>query len=149
MKDLARWAKQHNYEWEVAWTTELGSNTGMIHIHAIQHGSFIPQAKLQDRWGAIVDIRRVNKTDGKVANYIAKGGGRVANYMAKSGNTQFREWSNLNGGRPLHWSRGYFHGLGIQEAIRVSKLSCASDERKTFRLPFPSEMRRVLGCEFM
>lgn len=93
----------------------------MVHVHALQWGSFVPQADLQDRWGHIVDIRAVKKSPGAVSNYMAKGAGAVGNYMAKEATTGFLEWRELNGGRPMRWSRGFFHGLGVQDAIKVAR----------------------------
>lgn len=147
MRDMARWAKANDYQWNVAWTTEVGSDTGMIHVHAIHHGSFIPQDVLQDRWGAIVDIRAIKKDNSKVANYIGKGSGKVANYIAKSGNTHYRDWLNLNGQRPIHWSREFFFGLGVEEVIKISRPIPKPGEELTWRLPFPTEIEREIHAK--
>lgn len=121
MKDLTRWAKAQGYRYEMAWTTEAGSKTGMVHVHALQWGDYIPQPTLQDRWGARVDIRAVKRTSGAVSQYMAKGAGAVGQYMAKGAADGFVDWRDLNGGRPMRWSRGFFHGLGVKEAIQEAK----------------------------
>lgn len=121
MKDLTRWARAHGWTYEMAWTTEAGSSTGMVHVHALQWGDYIPQPALQERWGAIVDIRAVRRSPGAVSQYMAKGAGAVGQYMAKGAGDDFVAWRDLNGGRPMRWSRGFFHGLGVRDAIKAAQ----------------------------
>lgn len=121
MRDLARWARKEGYENEWAWTTEEGSKTGMVHVHACQWGDYIPQADLQDRTGAIVDIRVIKGDAAAVTAYTAKGAGAVTRYLTKSAQDDYGRWLDLNGGRPLHTSRGFFQGVGTRGAVAAAK----------------------------
>jgi hypothetical protein len=109
----------HRVEW--IWTTEAGAKTGMIHVHAIQHGSYIPQKELQDAWGGrIVDVRAVHDA----AEYISKSASRVAGYITKGAADERRGLAihlGLNGGRLHHWSRQFFGGMSIREAVSASR----------------------------
>lgn len=117
VRDLRRLLARRGLRWEFAWACERGSATGMLHAHGIQHGDYVPQAVLQDVWGARVDIRAVRKGKGasvymlkdaaSVTGYALKGAGDLADHLA------------LNGGRAAHWSRGFFHGMTLDEAFAV------------------------------
>lgn len=114
---LRRKLMNDGYRCEWAWATERGSRTGMTHVHLLQHGSYIPQAALQDAWGSIVDIRAV-KSDG-LGKYVTKEALRVAGYVMKGARAELQGYETfleLNGGRSMHWSRGYLHGLTKREA---------------------------------
>lgn len=110
--------RRAGYRVEWAWTVERGDNTGMIHVHALQHGEFIPQAELQAMWGAIVDIRRVRGRVG-AANYAMKEAAMVAGYAMKNGVAALDEHLDLNGGRGMHMSRGYLRGLRTREVEKL------------------------------
>lgn len=110
-------ADGHKVEW--AWVVERGTKTGMIHVHALQHGSYIPQRYLQDRWGARVDIRRISDTAG-AARYTTKHATRrVVGYTMKHTGDDLRRHLDLNGGRGVHLSRGYLHGMRSDEVWRL------------------------------
>lgn len=106
--------RREGYSWESAWTVERGSKTGMKHVHALQHGSFVPQKLLQEAWGAIVHIEAIRGARG-VANYALKEASRVAGYAVKGTTAQLAEHLALNGGRGCHYSRGYLHGKRLRE----------------------------------
>lgn len=110
VRDLRRYLTRRGYRWEMFWSCERGSQTGMLHVHGIQHGDFVPQAVLQEVWGSIVDIRGVRSS--KVSNYVLKDAARVAGYTLKGDGHQER--LDLNGGRPAHWTREFF-GTGLHE----------------------------------
>lgn len=115
------------YSTQGAWTVERGKRTGMIHVHMLQHGSYLPQRYLQDRWGAIVHVRRVDDA-GKAARYTTKHAARrVVSYTLKGTTTDLAEHLDLNGGRGVHLSRGYLRGLRSDEVWRI--LHPASDLR--------------------
>lgn len=115
VRDLARRIREAGYANQWIWTTERGKNTGMIHVHAIQHGDYIPQAVLQSMWGdRIVDIRSAVPGHGE---YISKSAARVAGYIGKSGVADLDQALDLNGGRLHHWSRQFF-GMPIREYRR-------------------------------
>ncbi|HEY9290690.1 MAG TPA: hypothetical protein VIP98_05355 [Microlunatus sp.] len=115
---LAEKLRKAGYKWETAWTTEAGKQTGMIHVHALQHGSYVPQRVLQEVWGARVDIRKVQT--GGVAQYVTKDALKVAGYIVKDATAEhsgLAEHLALNGGRAMHWSRGFLHGLDRRRAL--------------------------------
>lgn len=102
--------RRKGYAVEWAWTVEKGKRSGMIHVHALQHGDYLPQRMLQDAWGHRVDIRRVHDTDGAAAYTTKHAGRRLASYTMKGTGAQLTEHLDLNGGRGVHLSRGYLHG---------------------------------------
>jgi hypothetical protein len=136
MRNLRRWCLAHGWEWEIGWATEKGSDTGMTHVHGIQHGKQkIPQAALQERWGAIVDIRQI-KTPG-AATYAMKEARRVAGYTVKEAtgdHGSLLEHLALNGGRAAHWSRGFLHGMTKREALSDLRSQLSDGEALTWRL---------------
>lgn len=119
MRDLPRYLAKRGYPgWQSAWSTEKGSKTGMIHVHALVHGPWVPAAVLNDVWGARTNIKAI-RNDG-VARYVTKESLRVAGYSVKgnrAGAEGMQDALDLNGGRPLHWSRGFLHGLTKREAL--------------------------------
>lgn len=110
--------RNDGYRVEWAWTVERGSKTGMRHIHALQHGDFIPQAELQERWGAIVHIERVRGTAG-AANYAMKEASRVTHYAVKGTTSDLAAHLALNGGRGYHISRRYLRGQRTRDVERL------------------------------
>jgi len=110
VRNLRRYLSRRGYRWEMFWSCERGSKTGMLHVHGIQYGDFVPQAVLQEVWGQIVDIRGVRSS--KVSNYVLKDAARVAGYTLKGDG--HAERIALNGGRPAHWTRNFF-GTGLHE----------------------------------
>lgn len=137
VRDLRRWARDElGAEWEIGWSTEVGSRTGMVHVHGIEHGAQkIPQAALQDRWGAIVDIRAVRTPGAGV--YTVKDALRVAGYTVKGATGDhdgLMAHLDLNGGRAAHWSRGFLHGLVKRDALAQARAELADGEVLTWRL---------------
>lgn len=112
VRDLARRLRAAGYSTQWVWVTERGHKNGMVHVHAVQHGDYIPQAELQDLWGGRrVDIRAAVPRHGE---YISKSAARVAGYLGKSVREDLEAALSLNGGRLHHWSRGFF-GMPIRE----------------------------------
>lgn len=133
MADMARWAKKVGIDWNVVWTTERGSQTGMVHIHAIQWGSFVPQGVLQERWGAIADIRAIKSQGTSVAAYMAKGAA-VARYMAKgTAQVDYPTVLELNVRRHFRWSRGFFSGRTWEECARLHRRNSSTQGELTWR----------------
>lgn len=142
MKDLARRLRANDYRTEWMWTTERGSNTGMVHVHAVQWGDFIPQAELQEMCGGRrVDIRDASPKKGAVADYLTKGAGPVVRYLTKSAVKEFEQWRDLNGGRPFHASSGFFLGQGVRGAQRLAQLSRKDYEPVQWTLANPAQAR--------
>lgn len=113
-------------EW--IWTVERGAKTGMKHVHAIQHGSYLPQKTLQSMWGdRIVDVRAVRDAGG----YISKSAARVAGYIGKGvsgGPDGLGIHLGLNGGRLHHWSRDFWGGMSIREAVAAARTQATQEE---------------------
>lgn len=115
IRRLTMQIRRAGYQWEVAWTVEKGKKTGMIHVHQLQHGSYVPQQWLQEKWGAIVDIRAITYDKG-AADYVLKEAERVTKYSLK-GTADFAAHLDLNGGRAVHMSRRYLHGLRTADVL--------------------------------
>lgn len=116
VRDLARRLRSTGFATQWIWVTEAGSLNGMIHVHLIQFGSYIPQADLQDMWGGRrVDIRSARPNHGE---YISKSAAAVSGYIGKSAVMDLDAALALNGGRLHHWSRGFF-GMPIREYRRT------------------------------
>lgn len=111
MKDLAQYLRRRGIAVRWLWVVETGSKTGMKHVHAVQHGDFIPWRDLLGWWGARVQIEKADAAVG----YLSK---NVIRYLGKGidGDREAIEGHmNLNGGRAAHWSRGFFNGMGRDE----------------------------------
>lgn len=109
VRDLVRSLRADGYKFEMGWTVEAGSKSGMVHVHGLQHGSYVPQAHLQQRWGAIADIRAVRGRKG-AARYAMKEALAVSGYTMKEAGGNFDEHLERNGGRGCHMTRGYLRG---------------------------------------
>lgn len=114
MRKLSWRLRQEGYDVEWAWCVERGGRTGMKHVHALQHGGFIPQRLLQDRWGSIVHISAVRHGSAP-AKYALKGA--ASKYALKGAQTAtgLSVHLDLNGGRGVHLSRSYLHGKTTAE----------------------------------
>lgn len=110
MRKVALNLRTAGYSVQWAWTVERGKQTGMVHVHALQHGDYIPQRTLERIWGRRVDIRRIHDTDG-AARYTTKHAGRrLVSYTMKGTARELDEHLSLNGGRGVHLSRHYLKG---------------------------------------
>lgn len=141
VRNARRLLVAEGYDWECAWAREAGSLTGMLHLHGVQHGRHkVPQDRLQDLWGARVDIRAVRNLRDKTgaASYTVKEALRVAGYVSKGAtagdSSALAEHLALNGGRPAHWSRGFLHGHTKREALTALRAELADGEALTWRL---------------
>lgn len=115
VRDLARRMRANGYRTEWIWVTERGKKTGMVHVHAVQVGDYVPQEELQDLWGGRrVDVRTAQPRHGE---YISKSASKVASYVSKGGRDDLEAAYDLNGGRLHHWSRGFW-GMPIREYRR-------------------------------
>lgn len=135
VRDFVRYNREDFGEFEMGWATEAGSKSGMIHIHGIQWGpAKLPQARLQERWGAIVDVRAVRTPAAGV--YAVKEALTVAGYTVKGGTdgATLAAHLDLNGGRAAHWSRGFLHGLTKREALAEVHKSLSEGEELTWGL---------------
>jgi len=141
VRNVRRLLVAEGYDWECAWAREAGSKTGMLHLHGVQHGRHkVPQDRLQDLWGARVDIRAVRGLRDKTgaASYTVKESLKVAGYVSKGAtagdSSALADHLALNGGRPAHWSRGFLHGKTKREALTALRAELADGEPLTWRL---------------
>jgi len=140
VRDARRILTREGYDWETAWAREAGKQTGMLHIHGVQHGRHkVPQARLQELWGARVDIREVKNLRDKTgaATYTVKEALTVAGYTVKGASASaegLAEHLALNGGRPAHWSRNFLHGLTKREALSELRAELSDGVPLTWRL---------------
>lgn len=118
VRKLALNLRADGYSCEWAWTVEQGAKTGMRHVHLLQHGNFVPQATLQDRWGAITHITAIRGAR-RATGYAMKEATRVAAYALKESRADFLAHLDRNGGRPCHHSRGYLHGKRTRDVEAI------------------------------
>lgn len=101
---------RHGVAGDGMWVVEQGSETGMKHVHVVQHGPRkIPMEVLDESWG--YGSTQIESARAAV-DYLGKG---VVRYVAKGldgGEESLVDHMNLNGGRAAHWSRGFFAGQG-------------------------------------
>lgn len=139
IRDLARRLRSDGYRTEWIWVTESGHQTGMIHVHAVQVGDYIPQRELERLWGdRRVDIRAAAPRHGE---YISKSAARVASYVTKGGIEDLDQALSLNGGRLHHWSRGFW-GMPIREYRRSIREALPRE----CVLVFAPDVRGTLGA---
>jgi hypothetical protein len=98
------------FEW--AWSVEPNPRGTGHHVHAVQHGAFVPVRQLSriaDYYGMgrVVDIRALERVDA-ATSYLVKLAGEA--YGLKSAlRGQLEEYVEVNGGRQLlHTSRGFW-----------------------------------------
>ncbi len=151
VRGFARRLRVDGYAWEWAWAIEANPRGTGWHAHGVQHGDYVNQAHLQDRWGGrIVDVRALKQPGAGV--YAVKEALRVAGYVTKgAAGEMLPEHLARNGGRAVHWSRGYLHGRTKREALAELRAELADGEVLTWALvppgtdpPEPSEYRRLV-----
>lgn len=112
IRDLVRRLRQ-KYQLEWAWSIEENPAKTGYHAHALQWGTWIDRGEMCQMWGGRrVDIGKVKFTN---TDYLVKCR-RVAGYAAKDVAKHLR----INGGRPVHMSRGYLWGMTSREVSRLS-----------------------------
>jgi hypothetical protein len=137
VRNDARVLRSEGYRWEWAWAIEANPAGTGHHAHGLQHGDYVPQAVLQERWGGrIVDVRALSTPGAGV--YAVKEALRVAGYVTKgaaAGNWEsYAGHLGRNGGRPIHWSRGFLHGHTKREALSQLRAELSDGEALTWVL---------------
>ena len=121
---------------EMGWAIEQNPRATGFHAHGVQHGPYVPQGVLQERWGGrIVDIRALRRPADGV--YAVKDAVRVAGYTVKNGTESFAgldEHLRINGHRAAHFTRGFLHGLTSREALAAIALEQGDGEPRTWHL---------------
>lgn len=127
MKDVRRRIHRHGYALEWAWTVERNPKETGHHVHAPIWGDYIPQAHLQKILGGrIPHIKKISSAHG-AGGYALKGIG-ASGYALKGFKGDVETyWAHLdlNGGRPMHFSRNFFRS---QSGERIT----ATEARKGF-----------------
>lgn len=111
IKDFAyRVRKRFRFEW--AWAIEPNPKGTGHHLHSIFHGEYIDREILQEMWGG----RRVwvELVKGDAIAYTQKCA-KVVGYNSKAA----LEHLEVNGGRAVHMSRGFLHGLTSREVLKL------------------------------
>lgn len=121
VKDLAWELRKRGKQVQWSWTVEENPQGTGLHIHAVQHGSFVQQATLQDLWGHIAYVQYIKGTARGVAAYGAKGALSTALYGAKGVGEDYLGGLERNGGRWFHTSRGFFPPGGAAAAVKAAK----------------------------
>lgn len=100
---------RHGVAGEMLYVAEQGSQTGMHHVHVVQHGPRkIPMDLLDRSWSH--GWTQVESARGAV-DYVGK---QALRYVGKGADARetIEAHMNLNGGRAAHWTRGFFGGVG-------------------------------------
>jgi hypothetical protein len=128
--------RHEGYDFEMGWCIEQNPRLTGLHAHGCQHGDYVPQKLLQDRWGGrIVDVRALSRPGAGV--YAMKEALRVAGYVAKGAThdqAALEDHLERNGGRVLHTTRGYYHGLTKREALVEVGREFSQGEVRTWHL---------------
>jgi hypothetical protein len=110
MKDIRLRLRRHKYRLEWAWVVEANPRGTGHHAHALTWGDYIPQAHLQKILGdRIPHIKKISNV-GAAGGYALKGIG-AGGYALKGFKGEVETyWAHLdlNGGRPMHFSRNFF-----------------------------------------
>lgn len=133
VRDWAREVRAHGFRWEWAWAREANPRGTGFHVHGVQHGDYVPQRVLDDLWGGRkVDVRALRRPGAGV--YAVKEALKVAGYIGKGAAGSHHDHLDLNGGRAVHLSRGYLHGLTSREAMAEVAREQAQGEHRTWHL---------------
>lgn len=111
IRDFARRVREHhNFEW--AWAIEPNPAGTGHHLHAVCHGDFVPRKQLSAWWGD----RRVwiEKVKSDAISYTQKCA-KAVGYNSKNAIGHL----DANGGRAVHMSRGFLHGLTSRQVLKL------------------------------
>lgn len=136
VRDYQRRLREDGYDFEWAWAIEANPRGTGFHAHGVQHGDYVPQRLLQDRWGGRrVDVRAM-KTPG-VGVYAVKEALRVAGYVTKGAGEQHGGLDahlDRNGGRVYHSTRNFLHGLTKRQALFALTDDLRQGDSRTWHL---------------
>lgn len=134
VRDLAKRLRADGYRTEWGWALERNPKETGFHAHAVQHGDYVPQRVLEDRWGGRrVDVRALPKPG--AGSYTVKQAVKVAGYVLKNGSESFDGLSEhlaINGHRAAHFSRGFLHGQTSREALKEIAVLLSDGQERTW-----------------
>jgi len=112
IKDFLFRLREHG-KIEGAWAKEQNPKLTGYHIHMMTHGVFLDHWRVQEMWGG----RHcwVSPLSTKDVGYVAKMY-RLCGYMTKE--TNMHRHLDLNGGRAVHFTRGFLRGWTSREVQR-------------------------------
>lgn len=129
MRNLRASLTKDQIVWETAWSAERYRDGG-VHIHAVAHGPTVSLQTLQDRvartWGGRVHASRV--VSPRAATH----------YAVKTFLSDPEDALDLNGGRALHTTAAFHHGLTKREAAREMRAALAEGEVFDWHLELPA-----------
>lgn len=111
IRDFARRVRER-FVFEWAWAIEPNPAGTGHHLHGVAHGDFVPQRVLADLWGG----RRVwiEEVKSDAIAYTQKCA-KAVGYASKNA----MEHLEVNGGRAVHMSRGYLHGMTAKQVLKL------------------------------
>lgn len=111
MRNLKRSLAKDSIAWEAAWSAEPYRRSG-VHLHAVIHGPQVGTDHLTSRiartWGGSVHVSDIPKSRTVPSS----------RYLVKTFASSRQQALELNGGRALHTTAGFHHGLTRREAAR-------------------------------
>jgi hypothetical protein len=105
VKTLVHSLRRLGYRVQLFWAVEENPKGTGWHVHAVQHGDFVPWEVLLRLWDARVSIERI-RVEVEASRYVIKGAA-AANYVTKGTTSDLAKHRAMNGGRAAHWSRGF------------------------------------------
>ncbi len=132
VRDYTRRLRLKGYRVQTWWTIEANPKGTGLHLHALQHGDYVPQKELQEMWGGRrVDIRSV-ASELVAARYVIKGATDASTYVGKGAVERGEKYAAhiaRNNGRAAHWSRGYHRdNNGTEMSAQTLKAAMATRE---------------------
>jgi hypothetical protein len=129
VKTLVHSLRRLGYRVQLFWAVEENPKGTGWHVHAVQHGDYVPWKVLLRLWDARVKIERIRVTV-EASRYVIKGAA-AANYVTKGTTTDLDAHRARNGGRAAHWSRGFMRlengepqtATALRAALGLSSLS--------------------------
>lgn len=143
VRDLLYRIRQDYPAFQMGWAIERNPGETGFHAHGVQHGQYVPQRVLQERWGGrIVDIRQIRRP--AAATYAMKDAVSVAGYLVKHGRENFdglQAHLAVNGHRAAHFTRGFLHGLNSREAAKAMSAERNDGEVLTWHMELADQVK--------
>lgn len=123
IRDTLYRLRQDYPRFEMGWSVEQNPRKTGFHAHGIQHGQYVPQKAIATAWGdRRVDIRALSRPE--ASQYAIKEATKACGYILKNGREDFTRLQGhlaINGGRAVHLTRGFLHGLTSRDALQAMR----------------------------